>query len=512
MRAIGILVCLLVLILVQSELVIAASSFENLVSQRLSIRDFTSTNVSGSQLLSILQSAYGSVGSSRTTPRVGSDYALVIFATNNTGTYRYDPVANLLSTYSGANVATISNGLLQDWQKTGNVILIFVWDQTKVSNPYSASLETGLVAQNVYIAAINQGLGTTLATVIDSAFLRVNLGLATSMTPLAIMPIGQGTYAYSSASPDFSRMTGNLPTVQISNSSFADVLNNLKYVQSWQNAALSQQELSQLLWAGYGYSSSGHRTVPSAGGIYPLVLYVSNALGTYRYSPETHAVVQVLTGDKRSDIASACNNQNWLASAPCVFTLVVDTSYNGGYISDGGVVEHQWIEADTGCVAQQILLEASARGLHGNLVTNGLDTWNGNTAQTLRNVLQLGSSSIALCVLPVGYAGILPTPTSTVSPTVAPSATPTQPANTQDPTTNPTSPGISNTPEPSITPTPPPIPEFTPAFLIIVAVASLIFLLITKKKQKFYDALVNFNIIFLIFLCLIYKSAKVYSL
>ena len=104
-------------------------------------------------------------------------------------------------------------------------------------------------------------------------------------------------------------MTGNLPQVQYSESSFEDVVKNIVFAQEWSAEPLSVQELSQLLWTAYGYSSTNHRTTPSAYGIYPLVIYVSNATGVYQYLPESHSITEILDGDKRLDIANTFSGQ-----------------------------------------------------------------------------------------------------------------------------------------------------------------------------------------------------------
>ena len=479
MRALGLVVSCLICLLVGAGTV-GASPFEVTVSQRYSNRDFTSSAVTGQQLLSVLQAAYGSFGSNSVVPRFGSDYSLVIFATNASGSYRYDPAANSVTMFNAAaNLAKISPHLLQSWQSTANVVLIFVWDQTKVNSPYVASVEAGCVTQNVYLAVIGQGLGTTIAGIIDSSGLQGDLGLASSMIPIAVMPMGFPTSSYPDATPDYGRMNGNLPQVETSADSFTDALSSMTFARSWTNADLSQQELSQLLWAAYGYSSTGHRTTPSANGIYPLVVYISNSTGTYRYLPESHQVSQLQAGDKRSDIASACNNQAWVADAPSIFLITVDSSYNGGNTGDGGVLDHEWVEIDAGCVAQQILLESSVINLSGNAVTNGFESWNGNGAQAIRNALGLTSSIIPLCVVPVGHAaaGPSPSPSQTASPSPSGSAVPSSsPSQSPSPT---------NSPSQTITPSPS-IPALLPATLAIalVSITVILALLLRRNRRK----------------------------
>ncbi|MCJ7763270.1 nitroreductase family protein, partial [Candidatus Bathyarchaeota archaeon] len=223
------------------------------------------------------------------------------------------------------------------------------------------------------------------------------------MTPLLAMPLSYPTSPYSTATPDYTRMTGNLPPVQINQTSFADALNNMLYAQSWSSQNLSAQELSQLLWAAYGYSSTGHRTVPSAYNAYPTKIWFLNATATYEFIPETHSVTLKLQGDKRLEIATALGSQN-LANASTVFLVIYDSSLGG----DGGAVSHEWPEVEAGAIVQNILLEATSWDLSGNIVSQGLGEWNGAGAASIRNILGLSASLVPLYAVPVGHGGVVP--------------------------------------------------------------------------------------------------------
>lgn len=387
----------------------SSSPMEETVSKRQSVRSpYATGDVSSQQLLGVLGAAYGYAGSNRVVPQIGSDYSLIIFPVNATGSYRYVPGTNSLAVHD----ATVTKETIRPhdtgWPSDANIVLVIAWDQNKMNNQYFASAEAGCLAQNVHLAAVSLNLGTTVVGSIDSAGLLNDLNLPSTTIPILVMPLGNPNSAYPAATPDYGRMTGNLPVVQYSQMSFSDALNNMIYAQSWSGQGVSLQELSQLLWAAYGYSSTGHRTTPSAIGIYPLIVYVSNATGTYRYVPESHSVTQVQAGDKRLDIANALGNQVWTANAPAIFLVAYDSSYNGGNTGDGGALAHEWIEVDAGCVVQQLLLEASATNLSANVVAKGLESWNGIGAENLRNILSLGSSIIPLYAVPAGHQNIIP--------------------------------------------------------------------------------------------------------
>jgi len=408
MRRYSIVVVFTLLLLFELGLAMA-TPLEMTISQRYSVRSFTTQPITSQQLLTVLWAAYGYSGANRVLPKIGDAYSLAIFSVNASGSYRYTPETNSLYVWDTAvNKETISPHLSQSWQNDANVVLVVVWDQTKMNNQYFAHAEAGCLVQNIYLAAANLNIGTCCAASFDSDGLRSDFKLPSTMVPLIIMPTGFPTSPYPTATPDYSRMTGNLPRVQNSEKSFTDALNNLKYVQTWSTQGLSLQELSQLLWVAYGYSSTGHRTTPSAEGWYPLIVYTSNATGTFRYSAENHSITQIQAGDKRGVIATACGNQVWAANAPAIFLVAYNSNGNIGHYGDW---YNYWVEVDAGCVVQQILLESSAMSLSASVVAKGFESWNGTSAQTLRNTLGIASSIVPLYILPVGHVILTPTPT-----------------------------------------------------------------------------------------------------
>ncbi|TET27340.1 MAG: hypothetical protein E3J73_02705 [Candidatus Bathyarchaeum sp.] len=377
-------------------------SLEQEVSRRQSMRSYTSENMSRQQLLDVLWAAYGHTNDRKNIPRIGYDYSLIIFTVNETGSYQYIPESNSLVVHD----LTVNKETIRPhdsgWPSDAKEVLVIVLNETRMDNQYFASAEAGCLAQNVHLAASSLGLGTCVVGTINSGGLRSVLQLPNALTPLLVMPLSYPTYSYPAASPKYDIMTGNLPPVQYSELSFEDAVRNIVFAQEWSAEPLSVQELSQLLWAAYGYSSTDHRTTPSSYGIYPLVIYVSNATGVYKYLPESHSVTEILDDDKRLDIANAFSGQAWAADAPTIFLIGYDSSYNSGNTGDGGVLSHLFMEINTGCVIQQLFLEASAWNLKANIISEGLEEWNGAGAQELRNILGLSASIIPLYAIPVG--------------------------------------------------------------------------------------------------------------
>lgn len=379
-----------------------ALSVEQEASRRQSIRSYTSENVSRQQLLDVLWAAHGNTNGRGNVPKIGAAYSLVVFTVNETGSYKYVPESNSLV----AHKSTVNKESIRpydsDWPSNAKEVLVIVWDETKQSNHYFACAEAGCLAQNVYLAASSQDLGTCVVGSINTGGLRSVLQLPSTQTPLLVMPLSYPTSPYAAATPKFSIMTGNLPQVQYSGSTFEDAITNMVFAQEWSEDPLSVQELSQLLWAAYGYTSTDHRTTPSSYGIYPLIIYAANATGVYRYMPGSHSVTTILGGDKRLDIADTFSGQTWAADASTLFLIGYDSNFNGGDTGDGGDLSHLFMEVNTGCVIQQLFLEASARNLHANILSQGFEAWNGAGAQTLRSILGLSTSIIPLYAIPVG--------------------------------------------------------------------------------------------------------------
>jgi hypothetical protein len=152
-----------------------------------------------------------------------------------------------------------------------------------------------------------------------------------------------------------------------------EVLANLNYVSSFAQTNLTLQQISQILWAGYGctdHTPSGKAglTVPSAWANYYLTrsIYLANENGVYRYhnrNPGTnlntrdHRIEQIDSSsagrggprpaDARGRLQSAVSG---LPQAPCYIILCLDSSYVG----------QEYAILETGFVAGNMLIQATA--------------------------------------------------------------------------------------------------------------------------------------------------------
>jgi SagB-type dehydrogenase family enzyme len=178
-------------------------------------------------------------------------------------------------------------------------------------------------------------------------------------------------------------------------------------VRGFQDNALGLAELGQLLWAAQGITGAeGRRSVPSAGGLYPLELYVAvgNVLaaaaehaarvraGVYRYVPQSHELLLVAPGHQREKLVGAARGQDWIATAAavvCIAAVFERTTRKYGLRGRG------YVYLEAGHAAESLMLEAVALGLAATMVGAFNDGEVGH-------LLHLGTDAMPLCLIPIG--------------------------------------------------------------------------------------------------------------
>lgn len=124
---------------------------------------------------------------------------------------------------------------------------------------------------------------------------------------------------------------------------------------------LSIETISQLLWAAQGVTSDGGaRTSPSAGGLYPLELYLLTDDGVFHYLPHGHRLEQVYADDVQEAVAEAALGQEAVSDAAVVIVIAaVFERTEGKY----GERAERYVQLEAGHCAQNVLLQAVALGL-----------------------------------------------------------------------------------------------------------------------------------------------------
>jgi len=180
------------------------------------------------------------------------------------------------------------------------------------------------------------------------------------------------------------------------------VLANLKYTGDFDQTNLAKQQISQLLWAGYGctpHNTSNGRaglTVPSAMALYYLTgkIYLVNENGVYRYhnrNPDTdmttrdHRLERINSGDVRGSLQSAVSG---LSQAPCYVVLCLDSA----------AAMQEFAQLEAGFVAGNMLIQASAIDLGCYFKTK----LTSGEQEAIQNATSIPSSHIPQVVIRLG--------------------------------------------------------------------------------------------------------------
>ena len=174
-----------------------------------------------------------------------------------------------------------------------------------------------------------------------------------------------------------------------------DVLTMRRSIRSYSDEPVDDADISRLLWAAQGVSASwGGRTAPSAGGLYPLELYVATSDGLARYVADEHATAELTSEDRRGRIAAA-TGQDPPAMAP---VLVVITGVPSRTASKYGDRAERYVHLEAGHACQNLLLEVTALGLAAVPIGAFSD-------DAIRASLGIGGDETPLYVVPIGHPG-----------------------------------------------------------------------------------------------------------
>ena len=272
-----------------------------------------------------------------------------IYVTTSTATYLYDPNGHSLSWYSN------------DVRDDGAFAIFY---ESQLDFDTGVSFMPALLASvslwnstESPVASCPKGIGYPKARLIFGV--QSVRGLRTELAVHCSVPEGKPGWL-----PDPCTAGDN---------SLEEVLTNLNYVRSFTQTNLTLQQISQVLWAGYGcsaHTASGKAglTVPSAWANYYLTrsIYFANENGVFRYHNRNtdtsmatidHRIEQIDSSsagrggtrpaDSRGRLQSAVSG---LPQAPCYIILCLDSSYVG----------QEYAQLEVGFVAGSMLIQATA--------------------------------------------------------------------------------------------------------------------------------------------------------
>jgi SagB-type dehydrogenase family enzyme len=210
-------------------------------------------------------------------------------------------------------------------------------------------------------------------------------GCATSAGPA---PDGSGSR------PGFAAATDLPAHSDLADVTLASVLAARRSVREFTAQPLTEQQVSDLVWAAQGITADwGGRTAPSAGALYPLEVYVVTDAEVRHYLPDGHRIESRPSVTARSTVAEAVG-QDPARSAPAVVVITgvparVEPKYRGR--------AERYILLEAGHAAQNLLLAATAIGLGAVPIGAFGD-------EALARALELPAGEQAVYAIPVGTA------------------------------------------------------------------------------------------------------------
>ena len=182
-----------------------------------------------------------------------------------------------------------------------------------------------------------------------------------------------------------------------------EALNERRSTRSFKAQKLAMDDVSLLLWASSGKTRDGTtsatRTYPSAGGIYPLRVYLlareveSLEKGLYRYDYKDHALTLVKPGELSKPLSQAAIGQTFVRTAPACIIITALPDRTRRVYGERGTV--RYIHMDAGHAAQNIYLMCASLSLGTVDVGAFID-------ERVKRVLDL-EDEVPLLILPVGH-------------------------------------------------------------------------------------------------------------
>lgn len=199
-----------------------------------------------------------------------------------------------------------------------------------------------------------------------------------------------------------------------SNTSVENALLTRRSERAFRQDAIKLEDLSQILWAAQGITtridtvpfwwtgekwSGGLRTAPSAGGLFPIELYIAvgNAEsldpGLYKYNALNHTILKVMDGDKREDVRQAALNQIAVKNGQVCIIIAANIGRTE-YKYKARATQYVYIES--GAVVQNIYLQCNTLGI-GTVMIGAI------REEPMKVALGMPDSETPIGVMPLGY-------------------------------------------------------------------------------------------------------------
>ena len=169
-------------------------------------------------------------------------------------------------------------------------------------------------------------------------------------------------------------------------------------VRKYADKPLSLDDVGQILWSMQGVTNwVGFRAAPSAGGTYPLEVYLladdveGLSRGLYNYRPSDHSLIHVKSGDALLNAAKSTVQYDMISSAPAALLICANYSRTLEKYGERGV---RYVHMEAGHVGQNLYLQAESLGIG----TVSVGAFNDEIMKE-----ELGIHEEPLIIYPIGY-------------------------------------------------------------------------------------------------------------
>jgi len=180
--------------------------------------------------------------------------------------------------------------------------------------------------------------------------------------------------------------------------SLEEAIQKRRSVRDYKDEALNLNEISQILWASQGITQGTHRTVPSAGALYPIEIFLAIRnvqglqKGAYHYIPKDHKLILIKEGDFSEDLSDAALGQEWVKNSS--LNLIISAVFERTTQKYGKRgIRYVWMEAVHS--AQNVYLEVSALNL-GTVSVGAFEE------EKVKEILSLPTNVEPLYIMPIG--------------------------------------------------------------------------------------------------------------
>ncbi len=197
----------------------------------------------------------------------------------------------------------------------------------------------------------------------------------------------------------FSEMNGQpletikLPAPQKSGGmSLMEALANRQSQRTYSSRELTQQQMSNLLWAAYGINRpNGYRTAPSARAVHEYDIYIIKNDGWYVYDAEQHVLLKM----GNENLQEHAGSQDYVQTAPVNLVFVADFDRMEVYDEEMKVF---YSATNVGFISQNVYLWCASEGI-GTVVRGLIDK------DKAKEVLKLRPNQHVVLAQTVGYPG-----------------------------------------------------------------------------------------------------------